>query len=217
MKLWKPILLAGLAVGIVSLQVALLAGPQAEESDSTVDQTQAARPGIALLDVAHVFKNHAGFKEEMRKMKADADVEQAKMTAERDELKEMEKMLERLEKPPRESKEAKELKEKITEITTRLQADLKRHQYSFRVREGEIFHSTYGEMVQEVRDYAQQRGFSLVLKHGVPEVDPDKPESVIPHVNQRVVWHSADVEDITEVILRRLNKKAESKELVSSP
>lgn len=165
----------------------------------------AARPGpfLVLLDVPSVFKQHAGFKQMMNNMKASAQRDEEQLKAERDAI---QKLTEMLKDFRRGSAEYKARAEEITKRQADLAVQLRLHQDEYRQREAAIFYKVYNDMLAVVDYYARANGISMVLKFNSETANLEEPESVVPFINRRVVWHAGNL-DITQVILNELNRR----------
>lgn len=163
-----------------------------------------AGPGIALLDVNRVFKNHARFQQMMADMKTDLQAEEdaVKKTKE-DIVSEMEQLKQLKSGSP----DYKEREQRVATRQADLNVGLQLKRKEFLLREAKMYHSVYQEIEQEVRYYASQMGIAMVLRYNGDTVDPDNPEDVLRNISKPVVCFAPGM-DITDVIIQQLNRRA---------
>lgn len=163
-----------------------------------------AAGGVAVVDVGHIFKNHARFKRMMEELKRDVEADEKTLKAERSAINEMGKKLEGL-KPG--SIDYKRLDEDLTRRQSdwNVKASLKKK--TLMERETQIYYNVYREINDEVRYFAERRGVSLVLRFNGEPVDVSNPGSVRGEINKPIVYTRRDI-DITLPILSELNRRA---------
>ena len=164
----------------------------------------ASGQGVAVIDVGHIFKNHARFKRMMDDLKRDVEGEEKVLKAERTAIQERGKELEKY-KPS--SPDYKRLDEELTRRQSdwNVKASLKKK--TLMERETQIYYGVYREINDEVRYYAPRQGFSLVLRHNGEPVDTSNPGSVRSEINKPIVFVQQGI-DITVPILNELNRRA---------
>lgn len=161
-------------------------------------------PGIALLDISYIFKNHTRFKAQMEAMKADMERTQATMNKERDAIQQLGEQLKGM---PTGTVEYKQLEQHVAKRSADLNVQAQLQRKEFLLRETKTYHTVYKEVQQVVDYYAKDNGIGLVLRFNGDPADSGDPEGVLRYINGDVIWYAQGM-DITPVILQRLNGRA---------
>ena len=192
-----------LAIGVLAIDgIAQQGVPPRAPTGRTAPVARAAIP-IALLDVPKIFKQHTRFKQLMNGMKTDFERAQADFKLKQEAI---QKLAERLKDYRKGTPDYKALAEEITRRQATLAVNLRTQKEDFAQQEGEIFYKVYTEMLQVVDYYARSNGIAMVLKFNSEPADVTQPQSVVPFINKRVVWHAGNL-DITPVILNELQRR----------
>jgi len=159
---------------------------------------------IALIDMAHVFKNYAKFEALRENLKGEIKASEDRMQADIQQLKAMKEKLDMMTESSPGFKQAEaELASKAAEID----AGRKVMQREFLRKESQIYKQVYMEVTNAVKMYADYYKYSLVLRFNRQQIqEDDDAEAVINGMNKQVVYHRAE-DDITEAVLDYLNKK----------
>ncbi len=187
------------AAPAIVVALGFLASPAAAQAPS-----RPVGPSVALLDVSYIFKNHARFKSMMQDMKADVERAEGQVRSERDAIG---KLAERLNEFRKGSVEYKQLETELTKRQADLSVQVTLQKNEFLQREATIYHNVYEEILQATDYYSQQNGISMVVRFNGDPVDVQRPDSVLAHINQQVVWYQKNM-DITPAILQELNRNA---------
>lgn len=162
-----------------------------------------AASGVAIIDLAYVFKNHAGFKQmkgELETAIQTADLEYKtrgqNFQVQAEQLKEL--------KPG--SPEFKSLETALIKEQAELNSQITLKRKQFVEQEAKMMYTVYKEILDEVTYYCQRNRVGLVLKFNGDALDMNDPQQVLAQVNKTVVYHDKAV-DITPVILDRLNRR----------
>jgi Skp family chaperone for outer membrane proteins len=163
-----------------------------------------AGPHVALLDVSYIFKNHARFKDMMQGMKADVERAEAHVKSERDAIG---KLAEGLGNFRKGTPDYKQMEEELAKRQADLSVQVTLQKNEFLQREATIYHNVYEEILQATDYYSKQNGIDMVVRFNGDPVDVQRPDSVLAHINQQVVWYQKNM-DITPAILQELNRTA---------
>jgi Skp family chaperone for outer membrane proteins len=160
---------------------------------------------VALVDLAYVFKKYDKFNRLSEQMKADVKAKEAQVNQAQQEIKQI--MEQRSQLAP-DSTTAKEKDALIVQKRTSLEVMTNSLRQEFTQREATIYHQTYQEVEAVIKDYAEKRGISLVLRAARDDDKaPTNPQDVIKEVSQQVIYSLPQM-DITEDILNTLNRSA---------
>lgn len=160
--------------------------------------------GVALLDVAYLFKNLKRMKSQMDQLKTEVESAEASLKRERDNL---QSLVDRLKEFKPGTPDFKELEEQIATRDANLRIQTQIQQREFLERESKIYQTVYEEVLQEVDYFAQANNIAIILRFNGDPIDKDKPEDVLRNINKPVVWFSSGL-DITGQILHRLDQRA---------
>lgn len=166
----------------------------------------APRPSIALLDVNYIFKNHTRFNAMRADLTAEVERAEQQLKSQRDELQKQQDALKDFKPGSVEYKQREQdLARRVADLNIRMQAQRK----EFLLKEAGIYNTVYKEIQQVVAYYANQQGFTAVVKFNGDPAQEDDPDTVLRTINQDVVWYAPGL-DITPVILEQLNRRAVS-------
>ena len=199
------------AVAVSCLAIVLVAAPsQAQNVAGGQSMTAMSRQpasstnGVALLDVAYLFKNLNRMKSQMTELKTDVERAESSLKRERENL---QGLVERLKEFKPGTPDFKTLEEQIAKRDADLRIQTQIQQREFLERESKIYQSVYEEVLQEVDFFAKSNNITIVLRFNGDPIDKDKPEDVLRNINKPVVWFSSGL-DITGPVLSRLNQRA---------
>ena len=160
-------------------------------------------PGIALVDVNYIFKNHPRFKSMMDDLKGDIDRAEQRWKAEAEKIK---RDSERINDYRAGTQEYKTIEEDAARKMSDMQVRVKLEQKEFLQREAKVYYNVYTEIMQEVQYYCSVNNIGVVIRFNGDQINVEKPDDVLRGVNQQVVYYSKDL-DITPAILNRLGPK----------
>jgi len=107
------------------------------------------------------------------------------------------------------SPEYKALQEQIDMAELRIAQLVREQRKTFVAREARIYHETHQKIVAEAESIGRTRGLDMVLNFNRSSYDTAKPETVVSHINQPVIWHKGRC-DLTDIVFDRLNAAAEA-------
>lgn len=159
---------------------------------------------IALIDMAHVFKNYSKFESMRESLKTEITASEEKIKGDLEQLKALQEKLQMLtESSPGYAQAEAELASKAAEID----AGRKVMQRDFLRKESQIYKQVYMEVTGAVKMYAEYYNYTLVLRFNRSQLqEDDAPRDVINGMNKQVVYHRSE-DDITDAVLDYLNKK----------
>ena len=156
---------------------------------------------VVVIDINEVFKQHLRHKAALediktaaKKIEADAQEQQKQLGKLRDKLADF--------NPG--TKAFKETEEEFARKSSELSVTMKLMQKDFIEREAKVYYNTYTEVCEQVADFSQRNGISLVLRFSNSDIDPAKPDTVAVGIQRPVVYHSNL--DITKLIIERVNR-----------
>ncbi len=156
----------------------------------------AAKYGIAVVDISFIFKNYPGFTSQIEGLKAEMEAADGKLKADRDRLVQMEEQRNTL-KPG--SPEFKQIDEQLAHLKAEFQIKQGTVRRDFLEREAKVYYQTYMDVSAAVKSYATQHGIGMVLRFNGDAVDPAQREDVMRAIMQPIV-HQNNI-DITPDVL----------------
>lgn len=186
---------------VLSAAVAMFCGMGLVRAEA---QNQSAPHKIALIDMAHVFKNYTKFEALREGLKTEIAASEAKIKGDIEALTALKSKLDMMtESSPGYAQAESELASKAAEID----ASRKVMQRDFLRKESQIYKQVYIEVSGAVKMYAEYYKYTLVLRFNRNQLqEDDAPNAVINSMNKQVVWHEPE-NDITDAVLDYLNKK----------
>jgi Skp family chaperone for outer membrane proteins len=158
---------------------------------------------VAVIDIAHIFKNHVRFNAQMNDMKRDIDAFDAQM---RDESVKLQKKQETMVQFNPSSNEFKKADEELAHLKSDFQIRVQAKKREFLEQEARVYFGIYKEVEDAVASFAQRNRIGIVLRFTSDEMKPEDRASVLQGVNKPVVWQ--DRLDITQQVLAQLNAGA---------
>jgi Skp family chaperone for outer membrane proteins len=158
---------------------------------------------IAILNVNKVFKEHSSFKEEMAKLKKEADEMDKNMKEQQAAIQLMEN---ELKDKTIGSQEYMELQGRIAKSRTDWTIDVQNQRGLFIQREANLYRLTYLEIEGIIEKYSREHQFDMVLRIQTDAMDSNKPDSILSYINKPIVWHNGKM-DITPAILQLIAEK----------
>ena len=167
---------------------------------ASVGTAQDGQSGIvAVLDVAKVFKEHAGFNSRMESIKKEIEAFEEDFRQRREQLQNEVRTLQGLVGKPEYKTEEAALARKEADL--QIEANQKRAEIL--TREAKIYFDTYNEVVGVVGEMATSYGITLVIRYDSSEIDQTDRASVIKGVNRNVIFQR-DL-DLTPLVLQKVN------------
>ncbi len=199
-------LIYGGTIAVLLVTLAWSADPGGEPGEPSPQPDAAAQStGIAVIDVARVFRDYGPFQERLKSLRTEMEDARQTLAVRQVEIENTQRKLQGL-RPGTPEHEQTQL------LLARLQTELKlysdRLQQDFTKREMSLYVELYDRISSEVERYAQQHQIRLVLRSNEITVDPENRNSVLGAVNRQVVYQQGL--DITDAILQQLNEADET-------
>ena len=179
------------------------AGPAFAPAPAAAPSAAPSGTSVAVIDIAHIFKNHVRFNAQMNDMKRDIDAFDAQM---RDESVKLQKKQEAMMQFNPASNEFKKADEELAHLKSDFQIRVQAKKREFLEQEARVYYGIYREVEDNVASFAQRNRIGLVLRYTGDEMKPDDRASVLQGVNKPVVYQ--DRLDITQHVLNQLNAGA---------
>jgi Skp family chaperone for outer membrane proteins len=160
--------------------------------------------GLAVVDVAYIFKNHTRFKQQMEAMKQKVDAAESELKRDQDDYKKMADQLKTYQpgSPDYKKVEADMLK-KQGDINLKVSLQKK----DFMEQEGHIYFNVSREIDDAVKVLATKNNIVLVLRFNGDPVDPVDRNDILRGINKPIVFYDQRM-DITPYVLQDLNRSA---------
>ena len=176
----------------------------ARPAAGTVPKSTAPAPNgtnVAVIDIAHIFKNHVRFNSQMKALELEAQEFQGWMQGREKELQAMKEGLKDFKAGTPEFQKAEE---KLANEGTKYQLEVRRRQQEVFQREAGIYYDSYAELETTVAQFAHRNNIGIVLKFNREPIKRDDRNSVMQGLARPVVYHYGL--DISHLILPELNK-----------
>ncbi len=170
-------------------------------AQSTSPGANAARFGIAVVDVSYIFKNYAQFKGAMEAMKSEMESAESKLKSDRDAIAAKEEQRNQYNAG---SPEYKQMDEETARLKAEFNLTAGKIRNDFLEREAKVYYQTYLEVSNAVQYYGQQHNIGIVLRFNGDQIDPNLREDVLRAINKPVVFQNNV--DITPDVLALLNR-----------
>ena len=143
----------------------------------------AAKYGVAVVDINYIFKNHQGFRAAMDGMQEDFKAVEAEVQAKQQQIVAAQEQKKGY-KPG--SAEYKQLDEQIVRMNASLQVEVTQKRKDLVEREAKIYFDTFKEVERVIGYYAERQGIGIVLRFNGEEADPNNRESILRSINKAV-------------------------------
>ena len=185
--------------GLKAIAVAIFTTSVLAPVTATADE---AGHRIAVVDVAYIFKNHAGIKGQVGKVENDLKAYDAQLKGKREELKQA---IEQLKTFKVGTSKYSELEEQVASMESKLRLDMNRKRKELADAEAKIYFENYKLIANGVKFLAQHYKINLVLRYNSEEMDLEKGDSVIRGVMRNIVYHDEAL-DMTKGVMQYLDK-----------
>ncbi|MEM9646702.1 MAG: OmpH family outer membrane protein [Planctomycetota bacterium] len=182
---------------IVMAMTAILA------SATTVASAQSDGHRLAVVDVAKIFKEHAGIKAQVAAVENNLKQYDAELKGKRDQLKqEMEKLKTFGVGTPAYTAQ----EEKVASMESKLRLDMARKRKELADAEAKIYYDNYQLIAAAVADVAKYNKINMVLRYNSEGMDKEKGDSVVRGVMKNIVYHDPSM-DMTASIMKILDQR----------
>ena len=190
----RKLLLSAAVIGLISSHAQVVRAQQ--PAGVPAHGANAAKYGIAVVDISFIFKNYPGFTNQIEALKTEMEAADGKLKADRDNLVRMEEQRNTM-KPG--SPEFKQLDEQLAHMKAEFSIKQGTIRRDFLEREAKIYYQTYADVSNAVKSYASQHGIGMVLRFNGDAIDPAQREDVMRAIMQPIV-HQNNI-DITPDVL----------------
>lgn len=177
---------------------------QAQTQTANPAGANAAKFGVAVVDIPYIFKNYEKFKATSESMKNEMETIDASVKAERANLAKAEQLRNSFQQG---SAEYKKHDEELARMMAEFQLKTSKLQKDFMERQAKLYYQTYLEVSQAVNNYAKSQNIGLVMRFNGEPVDANNRQQVMNDINKHVVAQNNI--DITPDILLILNRDAQ--------
>lgn len=164
----------------------------------------AAKFGIAVVDIPYIFKNYARFRSTSDAMKKEMETIDANVKAERASIAQAEQQRNSFNAGTPEYKKADE---ELARMMAEFQLKTSKLQKDFMERQAKLYYQTYLDVVNAVNAYAKSHNIGMVMRFNGEEVDVNKKDDIMRDINKQVVFQNNI--DITPDVLMLLNGGAQ--------
>jgi len=212
----RLLLAAAVAAGVLSTGTVLAQTPRPMRAPPTAAlpaRIESSSSGTTVvLDVARVFKSHAGFKQRLEAIRRDIDSLERKFGQDRQKI-----VAEgaRLRDFRSGSPEYKRIEERIARELNELRIETVARKNELLEREGKVYFETYGEIYAAVERLAERHNISLVVRYDSDATDEHDRGSILKAINRSVV-HQRNL-DITTLVIEQVNATNVASVSVESP
>lgn len=193
--------------------VAMIAGFVASPMFAQTDAPPSAHK-VGLIDMAHIFKNYKKFdalREDLKQEITKSDTQAKQMKGE------LKKLDDELKQMKQGSAGYTQKEKQLLQANSELQAFVNGAQRDFLRKESQIYKTIYLEVTDAVNKYAQHYQYTLIIRFAREEVEEtNEPQDVMARMNRQVVYYR-DEHDITNPVLKFLNKNYSADEPAPKP
>jgi Skp family chaperone for outer membrane proteins len=160
--------------------------------------------GLAVVDVAYIFKNHARFKQQMEAMKAKVDAAEQELKRDQEDYKRLADQLKNFQPgSPDYKKTEDDMLKKQGDLNLKVSLQKK----DFMEQEGRIYFNVSREIDDAVKQIAVKNNIGLVLRFNGDPVDPVDRNDILRGINKPIVYYDPRM-DVTPYVLQDLNRSA---------
>ena len=191
----KKLLLSAVAMGLAltSANVSVAQNPHG---------ANAAKYGVAVVDVTYIFKEYPKFKSIMDGMKKEMEAAETQLKGDRDRIQQLQERRDTLQPS---SDEFKQLDETLARQQAEFQIKAGTMRRDIMEREAKVYMETYREVAAAVRAYATSNNIGLVIRYNGDDVNSsENRQDVLRAINQPIVYQNSV--DITPDVLLLLNR-----------
>lgn len=171
---------------------------------SVLNGPVSAQQQACVVDIAEIFRNHAGFNQQIESLKQAA--EQYKIDLER-RGNELRARSEKLRDFQVGSAEYKQLESELAHASANLDVERRAKTRDFVQFEAKLHFDTYLEVTRAIAEVCEKRGYRLAIRYDGSKTDTTRPEAVMQRVNENVIFHMPQY-DITGEIISSLSAAA---------
>ncbi len=165
----------------------------------------AEEPGhrVAVVDVAYIFKNHPGIKEQVKRVEDELKSYDGELQRKREELKQAAEKLKTFKVASAEYSAQEEL---VASMESKLRLEMARKRKQLADAEARIYYQNYKLIANGVKFLANHYKINLVLRYNSEDMDLAKGDTVIRGVMKNIVYHD-DSLDMTKGVMQYLDQQ----------
>lgn len=169
-------------------------------------QAHSAGPvnAVAVIDVGYIFKNHAGFKSAMDRMKDEVMAAENGLKSERDRIN---GLMEQIKGFNVGTPEYKKLEAEIAKAQGDFNVNAQLQKKDFMEREAKVYLQVYGQIEKAVEQFAREHRIAVVHRFDGEPVDNSDRNQILRGITKPIVYLEPGI-DITPDILKMLNGPA---------
>lgn len=156
---------------------------------------------VAVVDVGYIFKNHAGFKQSMDKMKDEVMAAENKLKGERDRIN---GLMEQLKGFNVGTNEYKRLEAEIAKAQGDFNVNAQLQKKDFMDREAAVYMKVYDQIEKTVAQFARDHRIAVVHRFDGDPVDSADRNQILRGITKPIVYYEPGI-DITVDVLKMLN------------
>lgn len=171
-----------------------------------VAPSRAAAPAahVAVIDVGYIFKNHAGFKSAMDRMKDEVMAAENGLKSERDRIN---GLMEQIKGFNVGTPEYKKLEAEIAKAQGDFNVNAQLQKKDFMDREAKVYLQVYSQIEKAVEQFAREHRIAVVHRFDGEPVDNSDRNQILRGITKPIVYLEPGI-DITPDILKMLNGPA---------
>jgi len=189
---------SAIILAMVSLTSLVPAKVSAQSASSTGHR-------VAVVDVAYIFKTHAGIRAEVAKVEQDLKAFDVTVKSKQTELKAAAEQLKTFKVG---SPEYAAQEQQVALMESKLRIDMASKRRQLADTEARIYFQNYKRITDGVKFMANHYKINLVLRYNSDQMDLEKPDTVIRGVMKNIVYHDEDL-DMTKAIMQYLTQTME--------
>jgi Skp family chaperone for outer membrane proteins len=156
---------------------------------------------VAVVDVGYIFKNHAGFKAAMDKMKDEVMAAENSLKSERDRIN---GLMEQLKGFNVGTPEYKKLEAEVAKAQGDFNVNAQLQKKDFMDREAKVYMQVYDQVEKAVAQFARDHRIAVVHRFDGDPVDGSDRNQILRGITKPIVYYEPGI-DITVDILKMLN------------
>ena len=172
----------------VGFATSLIAADNAAPEEEQSEKPSSSK--LAVVDISHLFKHHAGLKKSLENLKAEAMLVQAEFESE---TKAVQKKAEGLKDLTAGTTEYNKLESQLVKSRASIQTDIELKRKEFTQREARLYLDVYKQIQRDVAILAKRQHFTVVMNGTMDEISSDKPDDVARGISSRMVWFDDSV------------------------
>lgn len=174
------------------------------QATTTKTATDNSPHKVGLIDMAFLFSKYSKFEALRADLKAEIESADASLKARLEKIKGLQAEMKDLVPS---SKDYTDREKQITELAAAAEAERKNLQRKFMREETKIYQTCYREVLDAVNKYAGIYKYTLIIRYSRDEAaEGDDPQKVMQALQRQVVFNRPE-DDITDSVLRYLNRE----------